>query len=86
LLSNGWEVYKEESNTKIIENKGFVKTTSDEFESLDKSAYEDAIVFIEDTKEIWSNDIYYGENNLIINIMWQDLVLLRDNSELIPGQ
>lgn len=50
LLANGWEVYEEEPNTKIIKNKGFVKTTSEEFELLDKSVYEDSIIFIEDTK------------------------------------
>ena len=87
LLSNGWEVYKEESNTKIIKNKGFVKTTSEEFGLLDKSVYEDSIVFIEDAKQIWSNGIYYGESNSqnSIDITYSELKTLRDNSQLIPG-
>lgn len=60
LLSDGWGVYKEEPNTKIIENKGFVQTTSEEFALLDKSVYKDTIVFIEDVKQIWRNGIYYN--------------------------
>jgi hypothetical protein len=40
--------------------KKFIRTTSENFNNLaDKSEYNNSIVFIEDTKQIWSNGIYY---------------------------
>lgn len=44
-------------------NKRFIRTTFDKFESVNKEQYRDCIVFIEDTKEIWTNDIYYARND-----------------------
>ena len=39
----------------------FLRTTSDIFYPIeDKSIYNNSIVFIEDTKQIWSNGIYYA--------------------------
>ena len=48
--------------------KKFVRTTSTVWDNkTDKSEYNDSIVFIEDTKEIWSNDVYYNCSNSAIN-------------------
>ena len=68
--------------------KKFVRTTKEVWDNKnDKSQYNDSIVFIEDTKQIWSNDIYYGASNNqnSIDITYSELVSLRDNSQLIPG-
>lgn len=41
-----------------------LRTTSDIFYPIeDKSIYNDSIVFIEDTKEIWTHGIYYASIN-----------------------
>lgn len=42
----------------------FLRTTSNIFYPIvDKSIYNDSIVFIEDTKQIWSNGVYYSSIN-----------------------
>lgn len=42
----------------------YLRTTSDVFDAInDKSIYKDSIVFIEDTKQIWTNGIYYASVN-----------------------
>lgn len=42
----------------------FLRTTSNIFYPIvDKSICNDSIVFIEDTKQIWSNGIYYASVN-----------------------
>jgi hypothetical protein len=42
----------------------FLRTTSDIFYPIeDKSIYYDSIVFITDTKEIWSGGVYFTSNN-----------------------
>ena len=42
----------------------FLRTTSDIFYPIeDKSIYNASIVFIEDTKQIWSNGVYYASMN-----------------------
>ena len=65
--------------------KKFVRTTKNAWDNLnDKYQYNDSIVFIEDAKQIWSNDIYYGDNQLI-ETTYDNLKILRDNSQLIPG-
>ena len=44
--------------------KKFVRTTSENFNNLsDKSQYKDSIVFIEDIKQIWSNNVYYNTHS-----------------------
>lgn len=46
--------------------KKFIRTTSENFNQLsDKSEYIDSIVFIEDAKQIWSNNIYYGDIQIL---------------------
>lgn len=46
---------------------------------------DDAIVFIEDTKEIWNRGTYFGSSEKLINTTYSELKSLRDNSQLIPG-
>lgn len=42
----------------------YLRTTSEVFDAIDdKSIYNDSIVFIEDTKQIWNNGIYYASVN-----------------------
>ena len=44
--------------------KKFIRTNKSIFDAIpDKSLYYDSIVFIEDTKEIWTNGNYYGRND-----------------------
>ena len=44
--------------------KKFIRTNKSIFDAIpDKSLYQDSIVFIEDTKEIWTNGNYYGRND-----------------------
>ena len=44
--------------------KKFVRTKSENFNNLsDKLQYKDSIVFIEDTKQIWSNNVYYNTHS-----------------------
>jgi hypothetical protein len=44
--------------------KKFVRTTKEVWNNKnDKSQYNDSIVFIEDTKQIWSNSIYYNTHS-----------------------
>lgn len=44
--------------------KKFVRTTKEIWNNLnDKSQYNDSIVFIEDTKQIWTNGIYYSTHS-----------------------
>lgn len=44
--------------------KKFVRTTKEVWNNKnDKSQYNDSIVFIEDTKQIWSNGIYYNTHS-----------------------
>jgi hypothetical protein len=45
---------------------------------------DEAIVFIEDTKEIWNHGTYFGPEKLI-NITYLELKSLRDDSQLTPG-
>ena len=70
-------------------NKRFIKTTSSKFESVNKEQYKDCIIFIEDTKEIWTNGNYYGRNDGIqpssVSLTYSELKQLRDSSSLIPG-
>ena len=67
--------------------KKFVRTTSENFNNLsNKSQYKDSIVFIEDIKQIWSNNVYYGGITPIINVTYNDLTAMVDKSDLIPGQ
>lgn len=43
----------------------FLRTTSDIFYPIeDKSIYNESIVFIEDTKQIWTNGAYYASTNV----------------------
>lgn len=68
----------------------FIRTISSKWDTVDKTQYKDSIVFIEDTKQIYVNGVYYagGESslvNIMIPITYQELKLLRDNSQLIPG-
>jgi hypothetical protein len=44
---------------------------------------DEAIVFIEDTKEIWNHGTYFAGN--AFNIGYSDLVALRNNNQLVPG-
>ena len=44
---------------------------------------DEAIVFIEDTKEIWNHGTYFAGN--AFNINYSDLVTLRNNNQLVPG-
>lgn len=44
---------------------------------------DEAIVFIEDTKEIWNHGTYFAGNAFSIN--YSDLVALRNNNQLVPG-
>lgn len=42
----------------------FLRTTSDIFYPIeDKSIYNNSIVFIEDTKQIWTNGVYYASTH-----------------------
>ena len=42
----------------------YLRTTSEVFDAIDdKSIYNDSIIFIEDTKQIWTNGIYYASVN-----------------------
>ena len=41
----------------------FIRTNQNIWDSVDKTLYSDSIVFIEDTEQIYSNGLYYGENN-----------------------
>lgn len=67
--------------------KKFVRTTKEVWDNKnDKSQYNNSIVFIEDTEQIWSNDIYYGGNHQLIETTYNELKNLRDNSQLVPGQ
>ena len=44
--------------------KKFIRTNKSIFDAIpDKSLYQDSIVFIEDTKEIWTNGNYYARND-----------------------
>lgn len=44
--------------------KKFIRTNKSIFDAIpDKSLYQDSIVFIEDTKEIWTNGTYYATND-----------------------
>lgn len=44
--------------------KKFIRTTKATWDSInDKSQYQDSIVFIEDTKQIWSNNVYYNTHS-----------------------
>lgn len=44
--------------------KKFVRTTKTVWDNKqDKSQYNDSVVFIEDSKQIWSNGIYYNSNS-----------------------
>lgn len=46
--------------------KKFVRTTGNTWNNKsNKSDYNNSIVFLEDTRQIWSNGIYYGGNNII---------------------
>lgn len=66
--------------------KKFVRTTGNTWNNKNnKSDYNNSIVFLEDTRQIWSNGIYYGGNN-IIDITYLQLKSYRDSSKLIPGQ
>lgn len=48
----------------ITGGEKIVRTTSKEFNNLsDKSQYKDSIVLIEDTKHIWSNNVYYNTHS-----------------------
>ena len=40
--------------------EGFKRTKSTVFEAKDKAKYDSSIVFIEDTKQIYTNGVYYG--------------------------
>ena len=45
----------------------FVRANSDSWNKADQSKYKDSIVFIEDSKQIYSNGVYYGagsKNNI----------------------
>jgi hypothetical protein len=62
----------------------FIRGSSTAFESINKEEYNNSIVFLEDTKQIWSNGNYYGGVS-IINISYNNLKNLRNNSQLVPG-
>ena len=55
--------------------KKFVRTTKNYWNSVsDKSLYNDSIVFIEDSKEIWSNNVYYSPSEARQIIYKSDIV------------
>lgn len=55
--------------------KRFVRTTKNYWNSVsDKSQYNNSIVFIEDTKEIWSNNVYYSPSEAKQIIYNSDIV------------
>ena len=63
----------------------FIRGSSTAFENINKAEYNNSIVFLEDTKQIWSNGSYYGGVS-IINTSYNNLKTLRNNSQLVPGQ
>lgn len=60
LVSDGWTKVSDECNTNEIFIKKAFYTNSTEFNQLDKTAYKDCLVFIEDTEQTWLNGIFYG--------------------------
>lgn len=77
----------------MLNNFIYAKTKNLFLEELDAgNVLDEAIVFIEDTKEIWNHGTYFGNvSNIevssenLINTTYSELNSLRDNSQLIPG-
>ena len=51
---------------------GFVRTNSRTFGNKDKTKYNSSIVFIEDTKQIYANGIYYGSESCIERVEFNE--------------
>lgn len=67
--------------------KRFIRTTQSKWDKLiSKQLYNNSIVFIEDTKKLWSNGVYYNALQDVIPIAHSDLQLLQNNNSLVPGQ
>ena len=67
---------------------GFIRTSSNIWDKKsDKSKYDKSIVFIEDTKQIYTNGVYYGslEDESYIHIEYSQLISLKNSGELTPG-
>ena len=65
----------------------FIKTNSALWNTVNQNDYLSNIVFIEDIKQIWTNDVYYGsETNKIKSVTVNELHDLKNASSLIPGQ
>ena len=67
----------------------FIRTISSKWNTVDKTQYKDSIVFIEDTKQIYTNGVYYfqeiPDTSFMVAITYDELKTLKDNGDLIPG-
>lgn len=76
----------------MLNNFIHAKTKSLFLEHLGTGSLPDeAIGFIEDSKEIWNRGVFYGGKNKeeepkVIEISYEDLVTTKDSNKLIPGQ
>ena len=65
----------------------FIKTNSEQWNTINQDDQLNNIVFIEDIKQIWTNGVYYGsETNKIKNVTLNELQDLKNTNQLIPGQ
>ena len=69
----------------------FIRTISSKWNTVDKTQYKDSIVFIEDTKQIYVNGVYYASQepiestDFMVSITYNDLKTLRDSNSLVAG-
>ena len=66
LEEHGWSLFSQD-NIIQFSNKRFIETTSNVFDSVDKSEYEDTIVFLKDLKKIYLNGEYFGGEDLSVD-------------------